>query len=91
MSNDEKAVQVLVQVIQQAIDNTLPSLPFDKTVTGTVTTVLSNNRYTVKIDGAEYTVPSATSDTYAVHDAVMVLYPQGSFQNKHIIGRFRGK
>lgn len=87
MGTENKAVDVLAEQIINAVSACLNSASFDKTKQGIVTASLGGNKYSVKIEGTVYAVPSCTNDTYAVNDNVLVLYIQNDAKRKYIIGK----
>lgn len=87
MSINEQAVDVIAIAIKDAVSEYLKSAPFDVTKSGVVAEVLPNNNYSVRIQGAVYTVPSATSDIYVKDNIVLVLFAQNDERRKYIIGK----
>ena len=84
---NDKAVDIISQAIATAVEAYMRKAGFDITRQGIVTDVLDNNRYQLKIQGAEYTVPCCTEAIFKVGDNVLVLFVQGDFNRKYIIGR----
>lgn len=84
---NSQAVDALIQTISKMVGELVESSRFNKTKRGIIKASLGNNKYSVKIEGAVYTAPSVTSDTYAVNDVVSVLYPENDIKRKRIIGR----
>jgi len=82
-----EAIDVLAEQIINAVSACLESAPFDKTKQGIITASLGSNKYSVRIEGTVYTVPSCTSTTYATNDNVLVLYVQNDAKRKYIIGK----
>lgn len=87
MGMSDKAAYALAEQVARMVATYLDSAPFDKTKQGLVTESLGNSRYSVKIEGAVFNVPSCTSDTYSVNDKVLVLYVQNDAKRKYIIGK----
>ena len=87
MSKFSEMISVMSNEIHKYIDKGIESAPFDKTKQGIVTASLGSNKYSVKIEGTVFTVPSCTSDTYAVNDNVYVLYVQSDAKRKCITGK----
>ncbi len=74
----------LIRLVEKAVQ----AARYDKTVRGIVVAALGNDRYTVKIAGAEYSAPCFSSPTqYKKGDAVWILLPQGQIADAVIIGR----
>ncbi len=84
---NSQAIDILVQTMLKMAGELVESSRFDKTKPGRIEASLGNNKYSVRIEGTVYTVPSVTSDTYAVNDVVSVLYPENDIKRKRIIGR----
>jgi len=87
MSKFSEMISEMSDEIHKYIHKCIESAPFDKTKQGIVTAVLSSNKYSVRIEGTVYTVPSSTSDTYIVNDNVLILYIQNDAKRKYIIGK----
>jgi len=87
VETENKAIDVLAEQIIGAVSACLENAPFDKTKQGIVTASLGDNKYSVKIEGAVFTVPSCTATTYSVNDNVLVLYVQNDAKRKYIIGK----
>lgn len=84
---NSQAVDALIQAMLKVAGELVESSSFDKTKQGRIEASLGNNKYSVRIGGTVYTVPSITSDTYAVNDVVSVLYPENDIKRKRIIGK----
>ena len=87
MGKASQAIETLVAEIKTFVQEYLKTASFDVTKQGLVTASLGNNKYSVKIEGAVYTVPSCTTDTYSVNDNVLVVYIQNDSKRKYIYGR----
>ena len=84
---NSQAVDALIQAMQKMAGELIESSCFDKTKQGRIEANLGSNKYSVRIGGTVYTVPSVTSDTYSVNDVVSVLYPENDIKRKRIIGK----
>lgn len=78
---------VIAEQIIKLLSAECASASFNKTTQGIVTESLGNGAYSVKIEGAVFTVPSSTSDTYNVNDKVLVTFVQNDAKRKYIIGK----
>jgi len=87
VETENKAIDVLAEQIISAVSACLENAPFDKTKQGIVTASLGSNKYSVRIEGTVFTVPSCTATTYSVNDNVLVLYVQNDAKRKYIIGK----
>ena len=87
MGIKNKAIDVLAEQIISAVSACLSFASFDKTKQGIVTASLGGNKYSVKIEGTVFTVPSCTTDTYSANDNVLVLCIQNDAKRKYIIGK----
>ena len=76
--------------IQYLIDRAISKVKFDRTEQGTIIANLGNNKYTVRIDGVEYSIPSSLPSsviTYSVNDTVLVTYFKNQLDNAYITGK----
>ncbi|MEG1562294.1 MAG: hypothetical protein RR365_00955 [Bacteroides sp.] len=89
MELDELAVGVIAKELAKAIPAYLEKANMSIAIidTGTISEVLGNQIYKVKVEGTVYTVPSAVSDTYSVKQKVLVMQPLNNRRKKYIIGR----
>lgn len=87
MGMSDKTAYTLAEQVAKMIATYLQSAPFDKTKQGIITESLGDRKYSVKIDGSVFTVPSCTSDTYSVSDKVLVTFVQNDPKRKYIIGK----
>lgn len=78
---------ILAEQIIKLLSAECASASFNKTKQGIITESLGDSKYSVKIEGAVYTVPSCTSDAYSVNDTVLVTFVQNNAKRKYIIGR----
>ena len=62
---------------------------YDRTFIASITEVLNDNKYKVKINDIIYETYSCNDTTYKVNDIVLVTVPQGKFSNMFIIGKRR--
>ena len=89
MDKNKQSVNVMVDTIIKALEQYSPSLPFDKSVQGRITEVLTDNFYNVQIHDGVYKIPSLSDMTYAVNENVWVTLMQNNEKNKVISGRRR--
>ena len=87
MGKYTSVVECLSAEIGKSIQKYMGSASFDKTKQGIVIASLGSNKYSVRIEGTVYTVPSCTSDAYSTNDNVLVLYVQNDAKRKYIIGK----
>ncbi len=74
----------LIRFVEKAVQ----AARYDKTVKGVVGAALGNDRYTVKIAGADYSAPCLSSAAKFIKgDAVWILLPQGQMADAVITGR----
>lgn len=87
----DKAIEALAAAVLEAARSAAQDTNHDVTYDGTVTGVLGGGLYRVRIQGAEYTVPSSTPTAYAVNDKVLVLFAGGNPQRRYITGGMGGE
>lgn len=85
MTTNDQVVGEIVNAILAVVKNRIASARFDRTRFGIVNGV-NGSMYTVRIDGAEYSVPSA-SGAYSVGDKVLVLFIENNISKRYIIGK----
>ena len=74
----------LIRFIERAVQ----TAKYDKTVKGVIVSASGNDRYTMKMAGAEYSAPCLSSATqFKKGDAVWILLPHGQIADAVIIGR----
>jgi len=76
--------------IKYLIDRAISKAKFDRTEQGTIIANLNNNKYTVRIDGVEYSIPSSLPSSivvYSVNDTVLVTYFKNQLDNAYITGK----
>ena len=79
-----KEILDAMEIISKAdIDNT----PFLILKTGSVISVLGNNKYTVKIDGVDSSASSIVNMTFIIGDSVKIIYSNTNQNDKNIIGK----
>lgn len=83
----KQVLSVFANEIKKYFNKSLKSASYDVTKDGIVTAVLGGNKYSIKIEGTVYTVPSAISDTFNVNDVVLVTYFQNDAKKKYITGK----
>lgn len=89
-TENDKALNNIVKAITYLFNQEKDKLYFDRTHQGRIVTVLGSNKYTVAIQGADYTsVPSCNDMTYVVNEGVWVTMPQNDWDNMFILGRRR--
>jgi hypothetical protein len=76
----------VVDVLAESISNNIPESSYDISTTGQITEVLSGNKYTVKVKGSAYTLPSLVSGL-TVGNTVWILIPQSNYSQMFIIGK----
>jgi hypothetical protein len=82
-----KAVAEIAGAVKTYIDERLRNHPADVTRMGVVTGVESGNKYLVKIQGADYSVPCVTGQTLSLNDVAVVLFAGNDYNRKFIIGK----
>jgi len=87
MNIDHEAIKILSNTIVNAIDKIKDKLPFDRTVKGTVISVIDTKHYIVKIEGGDYALPSLSNDTFSIGNSVLVTYFQNNKNKAYIIGK----
>ena len=85
MNYDSEAVNIISQSIIKAISEM--KLPFLILKTGSIISVLGNNKYIVKIDGVDSSASSIINMTFVVGDSVKVIYSNTNQNDKNIIGK----
>ncbi|MBR0596966.1 hypothetical protein [Sinanaerobacter chloroacetimidivorans] len=87
MDKNKRSIDVMIDTIINALKLYSPTLPFDKTVQGRITEVLTDNFYNVQINDGVFTIPSLSDMTYMVNENVWVTIIQNDNKNKVISGR----
>jgi len=87
MDANSQAINTLANQIIKSISTGIESAPFDKTKSGIVTGVLGGGKYSVKINGTVFTVPSCIPANFSINDNVNVLFKQNDSQEKYITGK----
>ena len=77
-----KLNQSLINAIEVILESALKTVGFDKSIVGSISAVLANNQYTVKISGKEYTVKDTA--TYSVNELVWVRIPCNNYSRMFI-------
>ena len=72
----------ILNAIKILLQASIKNLEFDKTIVGSISVVGTNNQYTVKISGKEYTVKDTA--TYAVNDLVWIRIPCNNYSSMFI-------
>ena len=82
---------ILEKGIMKYVDDGIKNSPDTESITGLVASVPSNNSgYGVKINGVTYThVPSLGATNYNVNDTVIVIIPNGQYNNMYILGKLK--
>lgn len=81
--------EALLDAVSLVIDKKIEAVSFDKTINATITSIenADEGKYKVTTGNATFTAYS-TEDKYSVNEAVLVLIPQGNYDNqKMIIGK----
>lgn len=84
MTINDQAINEIANAILNAAKQIVRNARFDKTRIGVVTA--TGEKYTVRIDGTDYSVPSS-GGSYSVGDTVLVLFIQNNANKTYIIGK----
>lgn len=87
MGTEKKAVNTLMQVISNYIDNALNLAKFDITTKGKIVEILSDTKYRVQIQGTNYIVPCYLNINFQLNDIVLVTVPQSNWSNIFILSK----
>ncbi len=87
MGTEKKAVNTLMQVISNYIDDALNLAKFDITTKGKIVEILSDTKYRVQIQGTNYIVPCYLNINFQLNDIVLVTVPQSNWSNIFILSK----
>jgi len=84
---EDAALEALIKGVEKYIDERFNDGSWVRMSRGVVTEVLSNNNYSVKINGAVYAVSCCTEQIFIIGDIVLVIFNNNDFGQKYIIGK----
>ena len=86
MTENNKALNMLVDKIVSIVKDMMEQLKFDKTFKSTVWGKNPDGTYQINYKGQIYSVPNALGTTLSLGQSVWVKIPSGIFRNMHICG-----
>lgn len=85
MNYDDKALEIISESIKKAVQHNIATAPFDKTTEGRIIASLGSGKYTVGINGTNYTVKAYGGAIYQINDVVRITIPQNDYSNMYIL------
>lgn len=86
MTNNDKALNVLVNKFKHLIEEHTSKLKFDKTFKSVVWGKNDNGTYQISYLGQKYNVPNALGTELQLGQSVWVKIPNGILRHMHICG-----
>lgn len=86
MNNNNKALDVLVEKINSAIEQRFKKQKCDKTFKSTIWKINENGTYQIRYLGQPYNVYNALGTSLSLGQNVWVKIPSGVFREMHICG-----
>lgn len=80
----EEALNGIIDAIKTIVDDTVKSLPFDRTEVGIITEVIGGGKYKVKFNNIEYILPVYGTKTPIVNEIVKVTIPKNNLTLAYI-------
>ena len=85
-TENNKAINLLIEKIVSIVDTKISTLKFDKTFKSTVWGINSDGTYKISYKNQIYNVPNALGTELSLGQAVWVKIPCGIFRYIHICG-----
>lgn len=79
----------IIETIEQLANHTVETARFNTTKFGHVISDLDNNKYVVKINNADVTVPAIVGDSYSINDTVVIMVPNNNEVKQFILGKIK--
>lgn len=85
MDKNERAKEQLQKAIISFVSKAIKNAPFDRTQTGYIKTVNTDNSYNVVLNGIEYQKIRTIGGKCVVNETIRVLIPQNNPNNMFIL------